>query len=87
MQRARRAGSSLEADETADERVVARVGSVAVLGAEQLVEALLRRGERLRQSQPEPAKAGGADRDEQGLGRLEAAGEVADPLVDELLAG
>ena len=87
MQRARRTGSTLEADETADERVVARVGGVAVLGAEQLVEALLGRSERLRQVQPEPAKTGGADRDQQGLGRLEAAGEVADPLADEFVAG
>jgi hypothetical protein len=36
MQRARRPGSSLEADETADERVVARVSGIAVLGAKQL---------------------------------------------------
>src|SRR5712692_2333688 len=87
MQRAGRAGSSLEADETADERVVARVGSVAVLGAEHLVQALLGRSERLRKGQPEPAKTRGADRDEQGLGRLEAPGEIVDPLADELLAG
>src|SRR6266511_2938965 len=87
MQRARRARGSLEADETADERVVARVGAGAVLGAKQFVEAMLGRGERLRQGQAEPAKPGGADRDEQGLGRLEAASEVANPLPDELLAG
>jgi hypothetical protein len=58
-----------------------------VLGAKQFVEAMLGRGERLWEGHAEPAKPRGAGRDEQGLGRLEAASEVANPFMDELLAG
>src|SRR6266487_940017 len=75
---------ALEADEPTDERVVTRVRSVAVHGAQQLVETMFGRRERLRNGKPETPKPGRTDRDEQRFGRLDPALEIRDALVDEL---
>src|SRR5712692_9637001 len=80
-----RSGGALEADEPADQRVVAGMGGVAVPLAEELVESVLGRGQGVGERQAEPSQPGRADRDEQRLDRLHAALEILDPLPDQVL--
>src|SRR5437763_1562663 len=82
--RARGAGGALEADEPANERVVARVGRVTVLCAQHLVEAMLGRCERLPQREAEPAKPRRSDRDQQGLLRFDPALEISNATADKV---
>ena len=60
--------------------------SVAMPLAEKLVEAMLGRGERLRDAQAETAEPWRADRHEQRLDRFDSALEIRDPPLYELLA-
>jgi hypothetical protein len=62
--RARDPGGALVADEPPDERVVPRVGGVAVLVPQELVETMLGRVDRLGHLEPEPAQLRSTDRDE-----------------------
>jgi len=85
--RARPLRPSLEADETADERVVARVRAVGVVAPKLLVEAELGRRDRPRHWHTELAKTRRTDRDQQRGDRLDAALEVVEASPDEILPG
>ena len=76
----------LEADEPAEERVVAAVGVVAVLAAQELVEPDLRGGERLGHVDSHGPKPPRRDRDEEGFDGLPPFAEVRHAGVDEILS-
>ncbi len=80
-------GSALEADEPADKGVVARVRGIAVTLAQEKIEPLLRIGQRRRDRQTETTEPGGADRDKERFGRLNAALEITNAPPDEVFAG
>src|SRR5215210_6565196 len=77
---------ALEADQTPDERVVPRVGRVAVPLTQEKIEPLLGLGERRGDRQAELTEPGGADRDEEGFDGLEALLEIADAPAEQVLA-
>jgi len=79
-------GRPLEADEASDERVVARVGGVAVALPQEEVEALLRLGQSASGLELEAAKPRGSDRDEQRLDRLDPILEIAKASPNDLSA-
>src|SRR5215210_4923109 len=74
--RARR-GGALEADEPPDERVIAGVRRIAVLGAQAQVEAALGVGNRRVHRDAEPAQPRSADRYEERLDGLSSSRQIA----------
>ena len=83
-------GRALEADEAANQRVVAPMCGALVVGLEQLVQAVLRGIDRVGARgdiDPGAPKACGADGDQEGLWGLTAINQVPQPLRDEVAAG
>jgi hypothetical protein len=81
------AGRPFEADEPADECVVARVRRVAVLVGEKLVEPMLRHRDGPRNLKSEATQARSPDRDKRGFRRVDPTDEVMEAALHEICAG
>src|ERR1700693_2150128 len=77
-------GGPLEADESADERVVTGVGSIAVPLPEQAIKTVLGRGKGGRDVQAEAPQPRRSDRDEQRLHRLDPLLQIPDAAAHEI---
>jgi hypothetical protein len=87
MRETSRAGRPLEADEPADECVVARMRRVAVLVGEKLVEPMLGHRDGPGNLKSEATQARSPDRDKRGFRRVDPTDEVMEAALHEICAG